>query len=268
MSTQSFPLSGPINLSARIAHGSLLVRAVDDLKEATIELDGPPELVERVTVQLDGPTLVVHAPRQGGLADLLANWRMPGLGDARLDAVITVPTGTALRIATFTAPVTVEGRVSGGELSSGTAPITLDEVEGDLQLQYGTADATVGKVGGSVTIRSGSGNAKLGEIGQNLTAGFGRGRLIVDRVRGAVHARSGAGEATLGAVHGDVDVASGAGSMSIGLPAGVTVRVDVTTGRGQVRSELPIEEQPAQARGAITVRARTGRGDVRLFRAA
>lgn len=268
MSTQSFPLSGPINLSARIAHGSLLVRAVEGLKEATVELDGPAELVERVTVELDGPTLVVHAPRQGGLADLLSTWRVPGLGDARLDAVITVPTGTALKIATFTAPVTVEGRVSGGELSTGTAPIRLDEVEGDLQLQYGTADATVGRVGGSVTIRSGSGNATFGEIGQNLTAGFGRGRLVVDRVRGAVHARSGAGEATLGAVHGDVDVASGAGSMSIGLPAGVTARVDVTTGRGEVRSELPIEARPAQTRGAITVRARTGRGDVRLFRAA
>jgi hypothetical protein len=268
MSTQSFPLSGPINLSARLAHGSLLVRAVDDVKEATVELTGPAEVVDRVTVELKGPTLVVHAPRQGGLADLVANWRMPGMSDARVDAVVTVPTGTALKIATFTAPVTVEGRVSGGELSSGTAPITIDEVEGDLQMQYGTADATVGKVGGSVTIRSGSGNARLGEIGRNLTAGFGRGKLVVDRVRGAVHARSGAGEATLGAVHGDVDVASGAGSMSIGLPAGVTVHVDVTTGRGEVRSELPIEAQPAQPKGAITVRARTGRGDVRLFRAA
>ena len=267
MSTQTFPLSGPINLSARLAHGSLLVRAVDDLNEATVELDGPAELVERVTVELDGPTLVVHAPRQGGLADLFANWRMPGLGDARLEAVVTVPTGTAVKIATFTAPVTVEGRISGGELSSGTAALTVDEVEGDLQLRYGTADATVGRVGGSVTIRCGSGNAKLGEIGQNLTAGFGSGRLT-SPVRGAVHARSGAGEATLGAVHGDVDVASGAGSMSIGLPAGVTARLDVTTGRGEVRSELPIETQPAQAKGAITVRARTGSGDVRLFRAA
>ena len=56
--------------------------------------------------------------------------------------------------------------------------------------------------------------------------------------------------------------------MSIGLPSGVTARLDVMTGAGQVRSELPVTDQPAERSGAITVRARTGNGDVRLFRAA
>lgn len=268
MTTNSFPLSGPVNLSVRVAHGSVLVRAVDALETATVELSGPEEIVSRTTVELTGPTLTVHAPRQGGLADLIANWRMPGVGDGRLDAVITVPTGTAVKISSFTATVSVQGRIGGGEISSATGSISVDEVDGDLTLQYGSTDATVGRVGGSVTVRSGSGNAKLGEVGRNLTAGFGRGTLYVDRVSGTVHARSGAGEATLGEVHGDVDVASGAGSMSIGLPAGLTVRVDVTTARGEVRSELPIEQKAAAPHGAITVRARTGRGDVRLFRAA
>jgi hypothetical protein len=35
-----------------------------------------------------------------------------------------------------------------------------------------------------------------------------------------------------------------------------------------VRSELPIEDHPTPAKHTITVRARTGNGDVQLFRAA
>jgi hypothetical protein len=69
-------------------------------------------------------------------------------------------------------------------------------------------------------------------------------------------------------VHGDVDVASGTGELAIGIPAGQAARLDVTTGSGRVNSELPVEERPATAGRAITVRARTGSGDIRLFRAA
>ena len=40
------------------------------------------------------------------------------------------------------------------------------------------------------------------------------------------------------------------------------------TGSGRVNSELPITDAPAATGDPITVRARTGSGDVRLFRAA
>ena len=69
-------------------------------------------------------------------------------------------------------------------------------------------------------------------------------------------------------MYGDVDLASGSGAVSIGLPGGVTARLDVTTGSGNVRTDLPIADAAEVVRGAITVRARTGSGDVRLFRAA
>ena len=87
-------------------------------------------------------------------------------------------------------------------------------------------------------------------------------------MHGAVKWRSGSGDARIGAVYGDVDVASGAGAISLGLPAGVTARLNVQTGSGEVHSDLPIEERPTSEKGAITVRARTGSGDVHLFRAA
>jgi hypothetical protein len=87
-------------------------------------------------------------------------------------------------------------------------------------------------------------------------------------IRGAVRSRCGSGTARLGEVHGDVDLATGSGGLEIGLPIGVTARLDVHSGSGQVTSELPIDDKPTSAEDAITVRAKTGSGDVRLFRAA
>jgi hypothetical protein len=44
--------------------------------------------------------------------------------------------------------------------------------------------------------------------------------------------------------------------------------LDVSSGTGLVRSELPVEDAPRAGGAAVTVRARTGSGNVRLFRAA
>jgi hypothetical protein len=266
--TAAFPLSGPINLSARLGHGSLTVLAVDDLTEASVELtprDGAEDYVDRITVEMAGPTLTVHAPRQGGVFDLFAD-RVRG--QSAVDVVVRVPSDTAIKIATFTAGIVVRGRCGGADIASGSARIELDDVNGDLRLRYGHSSSSAKRVSGSVTVRSGAGNARFGEILGSLQSGFGSGRLEVDSVHGAVRSRTGAGEARLGAVYGDVDLASGSGAMSIGLPAGVTARLEVHTGSGRVRSDLPIEDEPKAAKGAITVRARTGSGDVRLFRAA
>jgi hypothetical protein len=69
-------------------------------------------------------------------------------------------------------------------------------------------------------------------------------------------------------VHGDVDVASGAGGVEIGVPAGISARIDLHSGAGRVRSDFPVEGAAQSPEHAITLRARTGSGDVRLFRAA
>lgn len=107
---------------------------------------------------------------------------------------------------------------------------------------------------GCATVRSGFGDAHFGEVGGDLQSGRGSGLLQAAAVRGAVRSRSGSGGARLGAVYGDVDLASGSGPMSIGLPAEVTLQLDVNTGSGAVHSELPNEDKPAAGTRAITAR--------------
>lgn len=267
---KTFPLDGPIKLQLRIAHGAVTVETEDELTTASVRIAAADKhaaaLLEQTVVDMRGSTLVVHAPRQGGIFDLpiFGNWRA-GRG---LDVRIVIPSGTPVKISTYTAPIRIPGRVGDADLAFGAAEAAVRHVDGALRLRYGSGTAKAVEVSGPVVLRSGSGDAQFGEIGGDLTAGCGSGNLQVRVARGTVRSRCGSGDARLGAVHGDVDVISGSGGLEIGLPAGLSVQLDAQSGSGQVRSELPIEDAPRSRDGAIRVRARTGSGDIRLFRAA
>lgn len=271
MSTQgttTFPLTGPINLAVKVARGSVTVHTVADATTATVELlpgTGAEDQVGRFTVDLSGPTLTVASPRGTTVSELAGRLVRPAV---EVDVVVTVPVGTAVKIETSKAPITLTGRCGGGDIATSTGAVSLGHVDGDLLLRIGHADIRTARVSGSVTVQSGSGEAHFGVIEGQLDYAGGKGLLDVDEVHGPVRARSGSGGARLAAIGGDVDVASGSGPISIGLPAGAAARLDVTSGSGHVRSELPIEDRPAPSARTISVRARTGSGDVRLFRAA
>jgi len=267
MPTQTFPLSGPIELVVRIAHGAVFVDTEDELAEATVRLEpgkNADDLLAETTVELTGRTLTVSAPRQGGLFDLPLFGRR---GGKSLDVHVRVPTGTPVKISTFTAPITIGGRVGRADLAFGSADVGVRHVDGDLRLRYGNGTAKVVQVTGSVQVRSGSGSARFGEIGGALMAGCGSGDVQARVVHGRVHCRCGSGTVQLGEIHGDVDVASGSGDLTVGLPAGRSVRLDLHAGAGRVDSELPIEDGPRSAAPAISLRARTGAGNVHLVRA-
>lgn len=269
MPTHTFPLNGPIDLDVRLGHGSVTVETADHLTEASVRLEPGKhgaELLDQTAVEMRGSTLVVHAPRQGGLFDLavFGGWR----GKASLDIHVVVPPDTPVKISTFTAAIRIPGDVGSTDLAFGAAEATVRHVTGDLRLRFGSGTAKAVEVTGSVQLRSGSGDAEFGEIGGALTSGCGSGNVLARIVRGAVRARCGSGSASFGEVHGDVDLASGSGAFEIGLPEGVTAQLNVTTGSGRVRSELPIDDAPNSSADPISIRARTGSGDVRLFRAA
>jgi hypothetical protein len=269
MTTKTFPVTGRINLMARVGRGSLTIDTRDDLAAATVELESPadPHAVDEAVVEMRGDTLVVVTPRHGGIFDL------PVLGGRDrerqgIDITVTVPAGTAMKLSSYSAPIQVNGRSGSADIAGGACGVDIDEVDGDLRLRLGSGTAEVRTVSGSVQSRTGSGDAHFGEVAGDLTSACGSGDLSVDTIRGRARSRAGSGTASLGVVFGDVDLASGSGELSIGLPAGTAARLDVTTGSGRFDSELPVEDAPNAAAKTITVRARTGSGNVRLFRAA
>lgn len=269
MTVKNFPLHGPINLDVRIAHGSLDVHAADDLTEASVEIvprNPKSDIVERTEVRMDGNTLTVATPHRGGVFDLV--WfGGPHHERDSVDVTITVPSGTAMKLASFTASITTSGRGGSADVAAGAAQVTLDQVDGELRLRIGSGNSDVGTVTGDVQVRSGSGNAHFGDIGGTLNCGCGSGRLDVGRAHGKVRGRSGSGAASFGAVYDDVDLASGSGGVEIGLPHGHSAQLQLTTGSGRVASDLPIGDAPAADAKRISIKARTGSGDIRLFRA-
>lgn len=230
---KSFPITAPIALQVRIAYGTVTVETADDVRSATVHIETDKhgaELLDETAVEMRGATLAIIAPRQGGLFDLpVFGGKRSGRG---LDVHVVIPTGSDVKVATVTAPIRIPGRVGNADLAFGSGEAVLREVDGDLRLRFGSGSAQAVEVKGSVQLRSGSGDARIE------------------------------------AVHGDVDVVNGSGVLELGLPAGVSAKLDVHTGSGKVRSDLPIENAPREATSKITVRARTGSGDVRLFRAA
>ncbi len=230
MTTKTFALTKPITLSVRIGHGSINVTAIDDLLEATVEVKarhGSSDILERVTVELNGSTLLIAGPRQGGILDMFG----PGMRNA-IDVAVTVPSGTAVKVAAGSADIALTGRLGSADLAAGASSVTADVIDGDLRFRVGHGNCQVGRVNGSVQFRTGSGGASLDSI------------------------------------HGDVDLASGKGEFRVGIPAGVSARLDLTTGSGSVNSQLPVSSSSTGTGKAIRIRARTGHGDVHLFRAA
>jgi hypothetical protein len=266
MPVTTIPLSGPIDVVVRLGRGSLTVRTRDDATEAVVHLTPRgtgDDVLDRFTVDLEGHTLSVLGPRQGGLPDLLGGRRRDSV-----DVVLEVPVGTALKLSTVDADVVVTGRCGRADVATGSATITLDTVDGDLRLRYGSGDSRVNAVRGAATVKSGSGSARFGEVGGDLHCQFGSGSLDVTVARGSLHSRAGSGHVSVGAAHADVDVASGSGGVTLGVPAGVAAKFDVMTGSGRLRSDLPVADAPVAGARPITIRARTGSGDVHLVRAA
>lgn len=258
------PLEHPVELLVKLGQGSVTVTARDDVTEAVVRLtarEQGSDVLSRFTVEHAGRTLTVSGPRQGGLVDLLT-----GRGEA-VDVEVTVPTGTPTTVQTAAAQVTLTGRLGATDLLSGSGDVSVGEVDGDLRARTGSGDVRFGRVGGETALQTGSGDVTVDEAVGALRAVFGSGSLRIGSSGGPVRSKAGSGDVRIDRVGGDVDLVTGSGEITLGLPAGVPVQVDALAGSGQVRSELPVANTPSSTDGAISVRTRTGSGDVRLFRA-
>jgi hypothetical protein len=264
----TFPVNAGINLVVRLGYGSISISARDDVAEALVRLtpqSHDSDAAARTSVEMQGSTLVVAGPRQGGVADLLGGWWRKRDG---VDTVIEVPAGTPLKISSASEDIAVTGRCADTDIATTANRISLEEVTGDLRLRYGEADSRVAAVAGSVQLSAARGRAEFGEVGGSLQCKFGSGDLNAGVIRGDLRARAGNASADLGAVYGNVDLAFGSGSISIGLPVGIAAYIDIMSGSGQAHSDLPVEQSPTPADETVTVRARTGSGEIRVQRAA
>lgn len=222
----------------------------------TIELDGPPELVEACAVRMDeGARLVIHAEKRRGVA-FHAGRHGFGLLNANtlLDVHIRVPHQSSLTYTVGSADLTATGRLEevlgeggSGEISlpivgnatirSGSGGICIEHVHGDLRFSGGSGDLEVKAVDVDALLRTGSGDLTLGTVGANLNAQSGSGDVEVQLVGGQCNVQSGSGDVTLHHVFGPTGVSTASGDVEtqvVDTPVPLTIR----TASGDVCVEI------------------------------
>lgn len=267
MISRSFAIVDKMNLRCRFSSGSLTVQAQDELSEAAVRItarDGDERILERFRVELSGRTIDIHEDRdhRGSMLENLF-----GRGRTGVDVEVTLPSGADINVHVMSADIRTVGRLGASDIASGSSQIELDEVDGDLRVRGGSGDLTITRVTGAGHIRGGSGQVNIGEAGQEVSVGMGSGSLSIGAAHGSVRMRSGSGSVLLGIAEDDVDVTSGSGQVTIGLRPGQPARLDVLTGSGRLHTDMPVENQAPTGGKPITVRARTGAGDVTIRRA-
>lgn len=270
MISKTFPIVDRMNLRCRFSTGSLTVHAQDGLTEAAVTVtarSGNDKLLDQFQVELAGRTIEVREPRDRG-GNLLENLFGRGT-DRSVDVVVALPTGADVDVQVHSADIRIDGRVGSSDIASASSTIEVDEVGGNLRARIASGDVTINRVLGSGTIRGASSRVRIGEAGSALSVGLGTGDLAIGAAHGSVRMRSGSGGAVIGVAEDDVDVTSGSGTVTVGLREGQQARLDVLTASGRLHTDMPVENRaPGRSnRRPITVRARTGAGDVRIHRA-
>jgi len=271
MLDKSFPVTGPLELTCQFGSGSLSVNAQDQLAEARVtirsrEADLPVEQLFRV--ELTGDRLEVAQQSEQSFLRELRNFNVGRLfGRSEFDIVVELPAGSAVKATVMSASVTSTGRIGATTVSSGSADVELDEVDGPLRVQSGSGNLVANRVTGPGKVRGGSGNVQIGEIAGALSVNVGSGQVEVGAAHDTVRIRSGSGTTVIEAADRDVDIAASSGTVTVGLRPGQQARLDVATGSGRLNTEMPVQDA-APTGPAITIRARTGSGDITVRRAA
>lgn len=220
-----------------------------------------------VTVSVEDGTLVVDVPHldrrdaggaRGGFR--VGPLTIGGAGTA-VDVQVEAPAGTALEVSTKFGDVRVLGSSGEAKVRTGAGDVRVERCL-RLEAATGAGDVTVGScTGGSAT--TGTGTVTIDSSEGALHARTGAGDLtVLASSGGAVSAVTGAGDVTLSLLSGSCECRTGAGDVTVLVPRDEPVWLDLSAGLGSVRKEVEPVGAPAEGQAYLSVRARTGLGDV------
>jgi DUF4097 and DUF4098 domain-containing protein YvlB len=259
-------------------------RAVS-VTEVTLEAESPGgiELIEGSVVvcspSVDGHLLSVRIPHQH-----LRGRQRHGEVQVR----IVVPLGADVDVSTASAPIRVHGLVGRATFKTASGSVEGDDAAGSVRAESASGNIALGAVEGEVRAQSASGDVRIGTAARRAVLTTISGTVELAGAAADLEVRTTSGRIDLGALHGDATVGtvSGdirvgsqnrgriqmrtvSGDVSVGIAEGVTLRVDVDSISGRVRSEIPISDTlPGEdASPTVSLVVRTVSGDVTLDRA-
>lgn len=257
----TFSTSTPLDVRVRFGSGRVTVETcTDGQASATAEALDPGDkharlMAEQARIQLDGDRLTVDVPGKGLRRSSLpvhVRLRLPELSD------LHVQTGDVV--------LDVTGELDDVRVQTGNGEVRVPSARGAVEVKSGHATVVVGSAA-SVSLTAGSGTLQVQSAG-DVTFKTGHGQAELHSTSGRVVVKGGGVSLDLKAASaGEVLFDSGAGSARVGVVEGTTVQLDLTSGMGEVRSDVPLEGGAPAGGPALRLRLRTGAGDVVVTRA-
>jgi DUF4097 and DUF4098 domain-containing protein YvlB len=249
---QQFHVDEPVRVEVLIASGDVVVTTAE-VDEVRVSLDGPDALVDATAVSLHGNVVTIKQNKEKGLKSLLNGGDLRGLIRGSLDVEVLVPHGSSFDLASASADAALTGEFI--DVSAKTASgdlVVRGEVFGDVNVKNASGDVLITHVGGDVRIQTVSGDLRVGAVD------------------GSVNATSVSGDVELASLYdGVVRVQSVSGDIELGIALGCGVDVDANTTSGDMRSDVPLSDAPADGAPAaqtVVIRARTVSGDLHIGR--
>lgn len=279
----TFATPHPIDLAINLQVGRIDVTAsdrADAVVTVTPSSSRPNDRrgVDETKITFENDRLAVVGPKPK------LSWIGPSSGDA-VDILVELPAGSRLTVEISVGNVRTVGRLGATRIKSATGTVNLDATA-DLWLRashgtatVGTADGgvdittsygqiTIGTVTGDALLQSSYGGIQIGESGGDVEAKLSYGDLDITRSLGSVTAKTAFGGIRVAEVSsGSIEVESGFGQVGVGIRPGVAAWLDLSSKDGRVRNDLDGEAAPESTEQTVTVRARTGSGDIIIERA-
>ena len=210
------------------------------------------EAVRHTSIEARGNRLTVRSPRS-----------MP-LRGVPMSVVVHAPAGSSLHAKAGSAKVRVGGPADRVHVDNGSGDVSVDRAAGPVQVKTGSGSVHLGPMLNGVTARTGSGDIEVTSVRGAGAMHSGSGDIWIGTVLGdEVTVRTGSGDLTVAdAAAGRLQLTTGSGDLRVGIRTGVLAEVDVLSGSGRARSDLPMTDEPPQVEPPVlSVRARTGSGE-------
>jgi len=218
----------------------------------TVATDLATEAVRETIIELHGNRLTVRGPRSAPLRGV------------PLAVVVYAPGGSSLSTRSGSAGVRVGGPAGRVHVNTGSGDVSVDRAAAAVQVKTGSGTVRLGPMADGLSARTGSGDLEVTSLSGSGALHSGSGDIWIGTVHGGrVTARTGSGDLTVAdAAAGLLQLVTGSGDLRVGIRTGVLAEVDVVSGSGRARSDLPVShEPPSGGEAVLNVRARTGSGD-------
>lgn len=278
VATRTFDADGPIEMTVTIGSGVIEVHLVDepgvavsvrhDPDSASPWVEGLSSLVTWFSGQLGEPTpadVPAEAVRQtkiefGGGRLTVRTPHQASLRGVPVAVSIRAPLGSHLTSRSGSASITVTGQAGRVEAATTGGSIDVEAASG-AHLTTGSGSIRVGKSGSGLRARTSSGAVEATEISGPSSVSTGGGAVWLGAVTNDVLVRTGTGDITIAdAASGQLELTTGSGDLRIGVRPGSPAEVDLSSGSGEARSELPLSDERPDGPCALRISGRTGSG--------